>query len=254
MEKFETLLWAVAALGLAVFIALHFVDAGYGKLISGKWGPTIPSRLGWVIMECPVFFVVLYLWWTSEVRYDIPYLVFLLLFELHYFHRSFVFPLRSRGSSRMPIVIVAMSIAFNLLNGYIQGWWLFRLAPLYSPYLTSWVGSWQFVAGCILFLAGMVVNRNSDEVIRNLRRPGDTAHYFPRAGMYRYVTSANYFGEIVEWAGWALLTWSWAGAVFLWFTCANLVPRANSIYHRYGEEFPGQMEEMRPKRIFPFIY
>lgn len=40
----------------------------------------------------------------------------------------------------------------------------------------------------------MLVNRHSDEVIRNLRKPGDTAHYLPQAGLYRYVTSANYFG------------------------------------------------------------
>ncbi len=254
MELFETVLWIVAGTGLVVFIALYFVDAGYGKLISGKWGPTIPSRIGWIIMECPIFFVMLYLWWTSSVRYDIPYLLFLLFFELHYFHRSFVFPLRSRGNSRMPIAIVLMSIAFNFVNGYIQGWWLFRLSPEFSPYSPSWIGSWQFIAGTVLFFLGMLINRNSDEIIRSLRKPGDTAHYFPKAGMYRFVTSANYFGEIMEWAGWAVLTWSWSGAVFCWFTCANLVPRANSIYHRYEQEFPEEIEKLHPKRVFPFIY
>lgn len=254
MDSFTSVLWIVTIAGVVVFFSLYFVDAGYGKLISGKWGPTIPSRLGWIVMESPVFFVMLILWWTSDVRFSLPYVVFLLLFELHYFHRSFVFPLRNRGKSRMPVAIVFMSILFNLVNGYIQGWWLFRLAPQQAAYQSSWLGGWQFIAGTVLFLTGMFVNRQSDEVVRNLREPGDTSHHFPKAGMYHYVTSANYFGEIVEWLGWAVLTWSWAGMVFFWFTCANLVPRANSIYHHYEREFPDEFDGKHLKRVFPFIY
>ena len=83
----------------------------------------------------------------------------------------------------------------------------------------------------------MLLNWQSDYIIRHLRKPGDTRHYLPQKGMYRYVTSANYFGEIVEWAGWAILTCSLSGLVFLWWTIANLVPRANAIWYRYREEF-----------------
>lgn len=254
MEQFNTILWVMTALGLLVFVALYFVNAGYGKLISGKWGPTVPSRVGWVVMECPVFFVMLWLWATSEVRWTLPYIVFLALFELHYFHRSFVFPLRNRGRSRMPLAIVAMSIAFNLTNGYIQGWWLFRLAPEAGVYAPTWLGSWQFILGTVIFLIGMFINRQSDELIRSLRKPGDSAHYMPHGGMYRYVTSANYLGEILEWLGWAVLTWSWAGLVFCWFTCANLVPRAAAIYRHYEKEFPDEFDRSQLKRVFPFLY
>ncbi|MBO4499515.1 MAG: DUF1295 domain-containing protein [Bacteroidaceae bacterium] len=254
MEIFDTVLCIVAIAGAVVFFSLYFVDAGYGKLISGKWGPTIPSRLGWIVMESPVFFVMLVLWWTSDVRWISPYVVFLFLFELHYFHRSFVFPLRNRGNSRMPLAIVFMSILFNMVNGYIQGWWIFRIAPELAVYQPSWLISWKFLAGITLFFAGMLINRHSDEVVRNLRKPGDTSHYFPKTGLYRYVTSANYFGEIIEWLGWAVLTWSMAGLVFCWFTCANLVPRANAIYHHYEKEFPEEFDGKRLKRVFPFIY
>ena len=72
--------------------------------------------------------------------------------------------------------------------------------------------------------------------------------------MYRFVTSANYFGEILEWTGFAVLTWSYAGAIFLWWTCANLVPRANSIYERYSVEFADEFDKKKLKRVFPFIY
>jgi 3-oxo-5-alpha-steroid 4-dehydrogenase 1 len=100
----------------------------------------------------------------------------------------------------------------------------------------------------------MYVNIRSDSIIRNLRKPGDTKHYLPKGGMYNYVTSANYFGELTEWLGWSILTWSWAGLIFFWFTFANLVPRANSIYHRYEKEFAEEFPQRRLKRVFPFVY
>ena len=87
-----------------------------------------------------------------------------------------------------------------------------------------------------------------------MRKPGDTAHYLPRGGMFRYVTSANYFGEIVEWTGFAILTWSASGAVFALWTFANLVPRADAIYKRYAELFGDELRKERRKRVIPFIY
>jgi 3-oxo-5-alpha-steroid 4-dehydrogenase 1 len=110
----------------------------------------------------------------------------------------------------------------------------------------------MFIIGTMIFFVGMLINLHSDNVIRHLRKPGDTRHYLPAKGLYKYVTSANYFGEIVEWGGWALLTFSWSGLVFFWWTFANLVPRANAIYRRYRSEF-GDAVGSR-KRVFPYIY
>ena len=43
-----------------------------------------------------------------------------------------------------------------------------------------------------------------------------------------------------------------SGLVFLWWTIANLVPRANAIWCRYREEFGDAVGER--KRVFPFLY
>ena len=96
------------------------------------------------------------------------------------------------------------------------------------------------------------INTQSDHIVRHLRKPGDTNHYLPKKGLFKYVTSANYFGEIVEWCGFAILTWSASGAVFAWWTFANLVPRANTIYHKYKAMFGNELENR--KRVIPFIY
>jgi 3-oxo-5-alpha-steroid 4-dehydrogenase 1 len=142
------------------------------------------------------------------------------------------------------------------LNGYIQGYWLFHLAPVYAPnlYTGAWLTDPRFIIGVAIFAAGWIINMHSDHVIRHLRKPGDTNHYLPKKGMYRFVTSANYLGEITEWLGFAILTWSWAGLSFFWFSCCNLVPRANSIYNRYRVEFADEFDEKKLKRIIPFVY
>lgn len=103
-----------------------------------------------------------------------------------------------------------------------------------------------------LVFTGMAINIQSDHIVRHLRKPGDTNHYLPKKGLFKYVTSANYFGEIVEWCGFAILTWSASGAIFAWWTFANLVPRANTIYHKYKAMFGNELGNR--KRIIPFIY
>ena len=235
IEYFTWFLIVMAVIAGIVFVALYFVEAG----------------LAWICMEAPVFIVMFALWYGSERRFELVPLLLFLLFELHYFQRSFIFPLLMKGKSKMPVGIMWMGIVFNILNGYMQGEWIFYLAPQ-DLYTEAWLRSPQFVVGTLLFFVGMGINWHSDYIIRHLRKPGDTNHYLPKGGMFDYVTSANYFGEIVEWCGFAVLTWSASGAVFAWWTIANLVPRANAIYHKYKAMFGDELGNR--KRVFPFIY
>ena len=253
LSQFDLFLTIMVAIAVVVFIALYFVEAGYGKMISSKWGPAINNKVAWVLMECPVFIVLFYMWMQSDRQWNAAPLVFFLLFELHYFQRSFIFPLILKGKSKMPISVMMMGVIFNTLNGFMQGEWIFYLSPE-DMYTAEWLATPQFIIGTLIFFAGMAINLHSDHVIRNLRKPGDTKHYLPKKGMYRYVTSANYFGEIVEWTGFAILTWSMPGAVFVIWTMANLVPRANSIYKKYKVEFHDEFDEKKLKRVFPRIY
>ncbi len=249
---YETLLVVMALLAVVVFIALHFVEAGYGYLFNPKYGRPIPNRIGWMLMESPVFIAMAALWICSDRRFEAAPLALLLLFELHYFHRSFIFPLRLRGNSKMPLGIVALGMLFNTLNALMQGGWIFYLAP--ADYYAGWLARPTFWIGAAIFFAGMAVNLQSDAIIRGLRRPGDTRHYIPRGGMFRYVTSANYFGELTEWIGFAVASWSWAGVVFVLWTFANLAPRAASLRRRYEAEFGDEFRRLNRKRILPFIY
>ncbi|MCM1503821.1 MAG: DUF1295 domain-containing protein [Muribaculum sp.] len=253
MGGFNIFLLVMAFTAIVVFFALQYIEAGYGMMYNRKWGPAIDNRFGWVLMEAPVFVAMALLWWFSPRRFETAPLVMFLLFELHYFQRSFIFPLLIRTKGKMPLSIIVMGVTFNVLNALMQGGWIFYVSAS-DRYPDSWLMSWQFICGTAIFLIGMAINIHSDTIIRNLRKPGDTRHYLPRGGMFRYVSSANYFGEFVEWTGFAILTWSWAGAVFALWTFANLAPRAAKIHSRYAGEFGREFTELRVRRILPFIY
>ena len=248
-ENFTTFLWVMTATAVVVFVALLRIEAAYGMMYSSKWGPSVPNKLGWMAMEAPVFVAMTILWLCSARRTDTAPLVMFAIFQIHYFQRSFIFPLRMKGNSRMPLAIVLMGVLFNTLNALMQGGWIFYVSPV-NRYPATWLASPQFILGALVFAAGMWINLQSDSIIRHLRAPGDTRHYLPRGGMFRYVTSANYLGELLEWLGFALLTWSWAGAVFALWTFANLAPRARKINERYQREF-GPLTQ---KSIIPLIY
>lgn len=252
-NNFIIFLIIMSIIALFVFIALYFITAGYGKFASKKWGPAINNKLGWVLMESPVFIVMCILWIMSERKFNPALIVIFCIFQTHYLQRSFIFPFLLKGKSKMPLSIIIMGITFNILNAIMQGGWLFYIsAP--DRYTVNWLYSPQFIIGTIIFFTGMFINIQSDSIIRHLRKPGDTKHYLPQGGMYNYVTSANYFGEILEWTGFAILTWSYAGIVFAWWTFANLVPRAATIYLRYKQEFTKQMTSKKLKRVIPKIY
>lgn len=250
---FDVFLWTMAIIGLVVFIALQYIEAGYGMMYTRRWGFAINNKVGWIIMEAPVFIVMTALWYLSDRRAELVPLIFFILFQLHYVQRAFVFPFLLKGNSRMPLSIIMSGMLFNILNALMQGGWIFYISPS-EMYILNWLMSPQFIIGTVIFFAGMAINLNSDYIIRHLRKPGDTAHYIPRGGMFSYVSSANYFGELVEWIGFAILTWSLSGAVFAWWTFANLAPRARKINQRYANEFGNEFTQLKLRSIIPFIY
>jgi 3-oxo-5-alpha-steroid 4-dehydrogenase 1 len=253
-EVFNTVLSVMALSAVVVFLCLLKVEAGYGVAYTKKWGPAVNNKLGWILMEAPVFFAMLWLWLSSDRRGDTVLVVMTLLFLFHYFQRSFVFPFLIKGKSVMPLSVILMGVTFNTLNAYMIGGWLFYVSPVDYYGGVSWLMSPMFIVGCVIFFVGMAINWHSDYIIRHLRKPGDTGHYIPRGGMFRYVTSANYFGEFLEWCGFALLTFSAAGAVFALWTFANLAPRARKLHQRYEREFGDEYKKLNRKYILPYIY
>ena len=250
---FNGLIYCMAVLAVVVFVSLYFVTAGYGQFRTKQWGWSINNKLAWVLMELPVFLIMFAIWSLSPLKWHLPQLALFGLFELHYFQRSLIFPFLLKGQSKMPVVIMLMGILFNVINGVLQGGGLYWFPNPDFEQGVAYLLRWNAMAGILLFLIGMAINLHSDHVIRHLRKPGDSQHYLPQKGMYRYVTAANYLGEIIEWTGFAIAAGTLAAWVFPIWTAANLVPRAHAIYNRYREEF-GEEALGKRKRIIPFVY
>jgi 3-oxo-5-alpha-steroid 4-dehydrogenase 1 len=252
LQLFNGFLIGMVVLAVVVVFSLRKLPAGYGQYVGKGWGKTINNRAGWVIMEVPVVIVFMIYWLVSDRTFATTPLVFFLVFNLHYLQRTFVFPLLIRGDDQMPWTIIIFGMLFNTANAVMQGTWIFFLSPP-DQYTPAWLATPQFIIGLAIFLTGFVINLHSDHIVRNLRKPGDTAFHIPRGGMFKYVTSANYLGELTEWVGWAIMTWSWAGVVFAIWTFANLAPRANTHHGWYiahfGEEYPRDR-----RRMIPFLY
>ena len=203
----------------------------------------MPDKVGWVVMEAPAAlgFVVLFV--LGEHQRSPMSWVFLALWEIHYLHRAFVYPLglRSQGN-RMPVVVVGMALVFNVVNVYLNGRYLFTLS---EGYPLAWLLDPRFLVGLAMFVCGYAVNRHSDAILRSLRQPGESGYRIPRGGLYRWVSCPNYLGEIVEWVGWAVATWSLTGLAFAAWTAANLVPRALSHHRWYRQHLNNYPPERR---------
>ncbi|MFX1490191.1 MAG: methyltransferase [Promethearchaeota archaeon] len=246
---FNLLLICFGISSILFFIVLFFITAGYGQHVNKKWGPAINNKLGWVIMEIPTVIIYIVYYVIGDRKTEAVPIVFLTIWLLHYCQRTFIFPLLIRGKDPMPITIILMGITFNGINTYLQSRWINTFS---SPYAVSWLISPLFIIGLIIFLSGFIINLSSDRIIRNLRAPGETEYKIPYGGMFRYVSCPSYFGEITEWVGWAIMTWSVPGLVFAVWTFANLAPRARSNHLWYKKTFPDYPKKR--KALIPWIF
>jgi len=231
-----------------VFLSLLWVTAPYGRHNKPGWGPRLPNRSAWVLMELPALFVIVFLVFQSPVVTSPQAWAPLMFWVIHYSYRSFVFPSLMRPSERtFPAVLVLFAIGFNTLNGYNNAVALIQNGMADSPLITH-----NFIIGALVFIAGFVLHVHSDRIIRNLRKPGETGYQVPRGGLFRWVSSPSYLGEIIQWTGWAVMTWSLAGLAFALFTFCNLAPRAVSNHRWYKQRFADYPAQRRV--LIPGIY
>ena len=239
--------WFVLAAG--AFLILLFIPAPYGRHKRIEGG-TIRDSWGWVVMELPAVLAFGGVFLTGTYRWGAPALAFLGMWMAHYVHRTFIYPFLERKSRKgMPWQVVALGFLFNVTNGYLNGRYLFEFSGGYDG---EWLRDWRFLIGGLLFVAGYKVNRDADRILRRLREKSEQEYGIPRLGMYQWISSPNYFGEITMWVGWALATWSLVGCAFAVWTIANLAPRAWA-HHRW---YQGQFSDCPPERkaLIPGIW
>jgi len=236
--QYELTIWIWLGIAAGTFLLLMFVRAPYGRHERPGWGPRIPARLGWVFMESPCIVVMTVFFGIGASGWNLADpvgIIFYILWTGHYIHRSWVWPARARiTGKKMPISLILFAVGFNGINAWINAEWMFSL---HHPYPIDWLISPQFIIGVIFFITGMGINIKSDNMLFDLRRDGSAEYQIPRGGLFQWISCPNYLGELLEWWGWALATWSLAGLSFAVWGMANLVPRARANHKWYQKNF-----------------
>jgi protein-S-isoprenylcysteine O-methyltransferase Ste14 len=248
-EQYYLLLKIWIAFAIILFPVLLSITAPYGRHSRKDWGPMIPNRLGWMIMELPslVMFIVFFMAGPNPVYFVT--LIFFLLYTIHYSNRAIIFPLRTRTSQKlMPLIIAVFAIFFNLVNGFINGYYFGTVSGGYD---IEWLYDIRFIVGGLLFFLGMAINLKSDNVLLALRHSSRNGYSIPTGGLFKYISCPNFFGEILEWTGFAIMTWSPAALAFAVWTIVNLVPRALDHHRWYKENFSDYPPER--KAVIPFV-
>ncbi|KAI3636722.1 hypothetical protein MIR68_004989 [Amoeboaphelidium protococcarum] len=265
--------WSALAV-LVFFILLSGQNAPYGKFNNAgvvKWwhGPELNGKLSWALQEgiSPIVIIIVARYYEINFTIFTAQTILLWQWVLHYVHRAFIYPavVPSMSSSRLFVVLSASM--FNVINASLNG---FAISKLDIPSSENTFGI-QFQLGIFIFLAGMLINVVSDYqiVIEKMKRantPKKSRYFIPYGFLYNYVSCPNYFGEIIEWTGFAVqvcsLTASDIGSLynvltlpalsFVLWTIANLGPRALQTHRWYQDKFRKSYPKSR-KALVPII-
>ena len=246
MGWFYKFLFLWIFLGFCIFLYLIFSKtiAPYGRHSNSEWGITIDNKWGWFWMELPALVVMPVTVLISPLEKNEIIVLILSLWILHYFYRSILFPIKLKTKGKkMPFLIVISAFIFNLFNGFFVGYEIGNMSQLDFGINT--------LIGLIIFFTGMYINRSSDNKLISLRK--DNKEYqIPQGGMFDFISCPNYFGEIVEWIGFAIIVLNLGTLSFALWTAFNLIPRAlnhHNWYINYFKEYPDKR-----KALIPYIF
>jgi 3-oxo-5-alpha-steroid 4-dehydrogenase 1 len=228
------------------------LKASYGRhYLKNAWLPTVGGKFGWIVQEIfSPLFVVLYFQGYKAPGPRIPSkgFVLLILWLVHYWNRAVYSVLVSPRMTSTRIDTVVMAIVFNIINA---GWCGHDLGQANSEPFTL---TPQTILGLAIFALGMAINISSDAHLRTLRRQkGKSGDYvLPEWGLFKYIISPNYAGEMIEWTGFAIILGRESGWVFVVWTVCNLAPRARTNLAWYREKFGAKVGNRTG--IIPGVY
>lgn len=255
-------------LDIPIFLSLLFIKAYYGKFFNKsedgnciqkllrKIFPVIPSRISWIVQECPCVFITIFfiIYYYENLNYK--NILVISPFLIHYIHRTFIFPFVIHSSKNNPLEITLMAFTFCFFNAIMINRSIFCLIKDYGDEFLL-----NYIFGLAIFLLGIYINIHSDYSMikqRNANQDENNKYIIPRGFMYELISCPNYFGELTEWLGFFILSNSFSGLVFFISTFANLFPRAIQ-YHqwyknKFKEEFATDKDLIQRKAIVPFLF
>ena len=236
-----TYIWILIA--FIIFPINLIYKAPYGKHSTKKWGKTIDNKTGWVLMElpalitCPLIYYII----VDEISLSTG---FIFIWITHYFNRTIIYPLKIKTKGKkIPVAIVASAFFFNVINGILNGYFIATI-PFES------ISFICILIGFIIFIIGLYINISSDNTLIKLRT-NQKGYVIPKGGLFNYVSCPNFFGEIIEWLGFAIMTLNLGSISFLIWTICNLIPRSKAHHNWYKENFENYPSKR--KAVIPYL-
>ena len=203
-------------------------------------------------MESPSLGIMIYYLINIQLTVNSQVWILFTLWIIHYTNRTLVYPFRIRPTAKkIPVFIVFNGILFNVVNAGLNGYFLTVLAQP-DQYGAHWLNQPTTLIGITLFFTGLAINWRADHILIHLRKYGETGYKIPTGFLFKYISSPNLLGEIIEWFGFAVAAWNLPALTFAVWTFANLVPRAKNHHDWYLLNFPNYPKNR--KAIFPFIF
>ncbi|TSK18056.1 3-oxo-5-alpha-steroid 4-dehydrogenase 2 [Bagarius yarrelli] len=213
--------WSLIVGGFLYFVRQLKSHTEYGRYTQTD-APRmmVPAKAAWFLQELPSFLVPVFLLLTTDTSHGLGRSIHLWTFCLHYFHRTFIYSPLTKGRP-CPLFVMVSAAVFCSLNGFLQGHYMLHCAH----YHDTWHTDVRFIMG---------------ERIRTY------------GGMFRWVSGANFFGEILEWCGYTVATWSLPSFAFAFFTVCSIGPRAYHHHKFYLEKFDNYPKSR--KAVIPFLF
>ncbi|CAG8607131.1 11185_t:CDS:1 [Ambispora gerdemannii] len=180
-------------------------------------------------------------------------ILFSSLWIVHYFYRATIYTYLAPNISPMHILTILCGILFNLFNAYTNAQWI----SLFSEYPNlGEKGVLRLLIGILIFFVGFFIHVYHDNLLFSLRAKSKDAakrYSIPYGGLFRLISSPSYFGETIQWFGFAIATWySPPATIFALAAPANLFPRAIATHSWYKAHFKDKYPKDR-KSIIPFL-
>lgn len=180
------------------------------------------------------------------------------LWVIHYSNRGWYFPLSLRvapgAKANFGFGNAIIGAVFTALHGYCHA----LLLRTHGAHLNdAWLRGTRFRLGLVVYQIGFWLTVHSESVVRALRPAaavlvGAARYRIPVGGGFRWLTNPQYFGELLAWLGWSVMTWSVPGAAVFTISALNLVPRAFQNHKWYLQKFP-EYAGLGRKVLVPYL-
>ena len=237
-------------LAVVSFFAQLCKPASYGKHADGSGRCPVPAKIAFGITDfIPgfIFFTLTYFIAGQNFRNGINITMYM-LFTVHYLTRGLMTVISKYTHNKVSVFIPVGTFVANTLYHYINAEFI---GSVY--YCRGYYYDPRFIVGLLLFLIGITINRAADLQLIYLRRKHkDRDYVVPKGPLFYLISCPNYFGEGLQWFGWAIMTWSLAGLVWWLFTESTFITRARHNHKWYRNQYLDYPPHRRA--LIPLIY